>query len=421
MNKNLNDLCVIGLGYIGLPTASLFAANGMQVIGVDTNKSIVETVNNGKIHIVEPDLSELVYDVVMEKKLFATTKPQIARNYIITVPTPVKKPDFIPDMQYVYEAVDEILPLLTVGNLIIIESTISVGTTEKVAQYIKSKREDLKVPTKATDEADIYIAHCPERVLPGKILTELQTNDRIIGGVTTACGLAAKRLYESFVKSKVTLASSPKVAEMCKLVENSYRDVNIAFANEISILADKAFIDVWELRRLANLHPRVNILEPGPGVGGHCIAVDPWFLVEFGKQDAELIKTARSVNDKKPSFVLDKVMTCVKAFKEQNNVLASSEISIAIYGLSYKADVDDLRESPAFKITKNIIEAHIGPIEIIEPNISDLPASIIRGHVKKVEYSNAVIKVVLVDHQEFKSIKFDSKFVVDTRGIQENK
>lgn len=415
------DVCVIGLGYIGLPTASIFASVGLKVAGVDINETVVTNINKKTLKTREPGLLELVNKVVSDRLFIASTTPQISQNYIIAVPTPVIAANNKPDMKYIFKAIEKILPILKTGDLIVIESTISIGTTENIAKFIKLERPDLQVPLRADDMAGLHITHCPERVLPGKILRELRDNDRVIGGITSSCCKKAQELYEKVVNGGISSTSHVRVAEMSKLVENSYRDVNIAFANEISMLSSRAGIDVWELRRIANLHPRVNLLEPGPGVGGHCIAIDPWFLVDFGGEDARLIETARNVNDKKQFFVLEKIEEKLVKLLNSDPNRTGSDICIAIYGLSYKPDVDDLRESPAVAITRELAQRNHVNIEIIEPNVERLPAQLSSDRIRKVSSSNADVHVILVDHASFYAHKFNPEVTLDFRGVLSNK
>src|SRR5690554_4026144 len=297
---NFSTICMIGLGYIGLPTAAAFASRKIKVIGVDVNPDTVATINRGEIHIVEPDLDMVVQAAVTEGYLRATSTPEPADAFLIAVPTPFKGDSHDPDLSYIEAAADAIAPVLQKGNLVILESTSPVGATEKLAEWLAEARPDLTFPQTEGENSDIRIAHCPERVLPGHVLRELVQNDRIIGGMTPKCSEAACELYKTFVEGEC-VTTNARTAEMCKLTENSFRDVNIAFANELSIICDQLDISVWELIRLANRHPRVSILQPGPGVVGHCIAVDPWFIVSKARDSAKLIKTARLVNDNKPA------------------------------------------------------------------------------------------------------------------------
>ncbi|MGH1012812.1 UDP-N-acetyl-D-mannosamine dehydrogenase [Bacillus toyonensis] len=408
-------ICVMGLGYIGLPTASLLATKGFQVHGVDVNENAVEMINSGKVHIYEPDLDILVKAAVQSGKLKASLQPEEADIFILAVPTPFQD-GHKPDLTYVEAAAKTIAPVIKNGDIIILESTSPIGTTEKVAEWILEERPDLTTSEKMhSDKGRIYVAHCPERVLPGHILKELVENDRIIGGLDKESTKFTVEFYKQFVKGKI-LDTNARTAEMAKLTENSFRDVNIAFANELSLICDKLNINVWELIRLANRHPRVNILQPGPGVGGHCIAVDPWFIVDAAPEEAKLIHTARNVNDYKPMYVVEKVKEKADRFK--NPV-------IACLGLSFKANIDDLRESPAINIVEELISAQIGQINVVEPHIKELPGQL-TGKIELVDIQRALqvsdIIVILVDHENFYSIDqsfLKEKIVIDTRGIFE--
>lgn len=403
--QNFKHICVIGLGYIGLPTAATFAAHGVKVTGVDVNQHAVDMINKGKVHIVEPDLDALVRDVVAQQKLSAQLTPVAADAYIVAVPTPFKD-NHEPDLKYIEAAAKAIAPHLSQGNLVILESTSPVGATEQMAAWLSEARPDLSFPQQAGEQADILVAHCPERVLPGKVLQELISNDRIIGGMTPRCSKAASDLYKIFVKG-ACIETNARTAEMCKLTENSFRDVNIAFANELSVICDKLDINVWELISLANRHPRVNILQPGPGVGGHCIAVDPWFIVAKTPEQARLIRTAREVNDAKPEWVIDQVKVKIADFLQANPNKTIQDVTIACYGLAFKPDIDDLRESPALEITKKLAEQGLN-ILAIEPNIHELPAKL-PENVKLIsldESDIANIKLILVRHKKFLNHNF---------------
>ena len=416
MHKTVfKKVSVIGLGYIGLPTAAVIASRGVEVIGVDVSQHAVDTINQGKIHIVEPDLDMLVQSAVTTGKLRATIEPEAADVFMIAVPTPFTN-GFKPDVSYIEAAVKKIAPVLEKGNLVILESTSPVGTTENISQWMSEIRADLSFPHQASEQADIQIAHCPERVLPGYIIQELVSNDRVIGGLTPYCAEQAKSLYQLFVKAECIITDA-RTAEMAKLTENSFRDVNIAFANELSIICDKLNINVWELIKLANRHPRVNILKPGPGVGGHCIAVDPWFIVDSAPDEARLIRTAREVNDAKPEFVLNKVRQVAGEFKHPK---------IALLGLAFKADIDDLRESPAVGIAQKVIQDALGEVMIVEPHIKELPAQLQAGNTQLVSLGECLDKaniiVTLTDHSLFKQVKqsvLQEKVVIDARGIWE--
>jgi UDP-N-acetyl-D-mannosaminuronic acid dehydrogenase len=393
------SICVIGLGYIGLPTASLLGTKGYKVHGVDTSKQIVDTINEGKIHIVEPDLDILVKSAVQSGNLTAGLKPQKADIFIIAVPTPFKD-NHQPDLSYVEAATRMISPYIQAGNVVILESTSPVGTTDEVvARILKEEGHDI--------DKDVFVAHCPERVLPGRIIIELVQNDRIVGGINKISTDKAIEFYTSFVSGEV-LATDSRTAEMAKLTENSFRDVNIAFANELSLICDQENINVWQLIALANRHPRVNILQPGPGVGGHCIAVDPWFIVARAPKLAKLISTAREVNDYKPEWVIEKVRRSADKFKRP---------VIGCLGLAFKADVDDLRESPSVGIVHQLLKENVGEIIISEPNLSSHDEFELIPHEQVIARSDIVL--LLVDHKEFRNLKatdFKEKILIDTRG-----
>jgi UDP-N-acetyl-D-mannosaminuronic acid dehydrogenase len=411
-----NTVSVIGLGYIGLPTAAVIASRGINVIGVEINQAAVDIINRGEIHIVEPDLDIVVKSVVSTGYLRATTQVEKADVFMIAVPTPFKhteNDEHKPDLSYIESAAKAIAPVLEKGNLVILESTSPVGTTEKLAGWLKQARPDLSFPQDVGDNADINVAHCPERVLPGYVLQELVSNDRVIGGISSVCSNKAADLYKTFVRGECIITNA-RTAEMAKLTENSFRDVNIAFANELSTICDKLNINVWELTKLANRHPRVNILNSGPGVGGHCIAVDPWFIVDSCPEQALLIKQARLTNDAKPHYVIKQIREAADQFKRP---------VIACLGLAFKADIDDLRESPALQIVTALSEDNIGDIIAVEPNIKSLPKHL-EGKIELASLQEALAKanviVVLVDHKEFKSADktaFAKKVVIDTRGI----
>ncbi len=400
MTTNFKNICVIGLGYIGLPTASLLATKGYTVHGVDISQKVVDTINQGKIHIVEPDLDILVKSAVGSGNLKAGLKPVESDIFIIAVPTPFKEGKK-PDLSYVENATRLIAPYVKPGNLVILESTSPVGTTDEVVAAI------LKEHGHKTGE-EVYVAHCPERVLPGRILIELVENDRVVGGINDLSTQVTVEFYETFVRGDV-LPTTAKTAEMVKLTENSFRDVNIAFANELSMICDSENIEVWEVVALANRHPRVNILNPGPGVGGHCIAVDPWFIVHRSPEYARLIRTAREVNDHKPEWVLERVRKQAIKFKKP---------IIGCLGLAFKADVDDLRESPAMDIVRHLQKENIGQLLICEPNLkshSEFNLVSVDDVLKEAD-----IVLLLVDHKPFRKItatNLKEKIVIDTRGI----
>ena len=401
---SFKKVSVIGLGYIGLPTAAMFASRQIEVVGVDVNQAAVDIINQGKIHIVEPDLDIVVSAAVTEGFLKATTKPEAADAFIIAVPTPFKEGNK-PDLKYIKAACDAIAPVLSVGNLIILESTSPVGATEQMAQWLADARPDLSFPQSAGEQADVNVSHCPERVLPGQVMRELIDNARIIGGMTPKCAERSVDLYRSFVKGEC-ITTDARTAEMAKLTENSFRDVNIAFANELSVICDKLDIDVWELIKLSNLHPRVNILQPGCGVGGHCIAVDPWFIVDSAPEESRLIHTARVVNDDKPLWVIDKVKAAVLDVAS-NSGKSISDISVACFGLAFKANIDDLRESPALKIFKRLNDEEAFNCVAVEPNIHELPDSLSGANLTTVEdaITTADICLLLVAHDEFLQLK----------------
>lgn len=416
MNHAYKTVSMIGLGYIGLPTAAVLASRGVSVIGVDINQHAVDTINQGRIHIVEPELDALVHEVVRTGKLRAITKPESADVFLIAVPTPFKG-DHEPDLAYVEAASRSIAPVLKKGNLVILESTSPVGSSEQMSAWLAESRPDLTFPHQVGEQADINIAYCPERVLPGKVIHELVENDRVIGGMTPRCAIRASELYKIFVKGDCIITNA-RTAEMCKLTENSFRDVNIAFANELSLICDELNINVWELIRLANHHPRVNILQPGPGVGGHCIAVDPWFIVDKSPKTARLIRTAREVNDHKPHYVIEKVEAAAAKYKKPK---------IACLGLAFKADIDDLRESPSLEIVQHLKKMNLGELYIVEPHIPELPESLMGSDVHFANAIEAVEKadivLLLVNHQIFKEIGINSlagKVVIDTRGLWES-
>ncbi len=418
---SFNTISIIGLGYIGLPTAAMFASKGIKVIGVDVNQQTVDTINAGKIHIVEPELDEIIKKAVDESFLRATTSTEVADAFLIAVPTPFlsnENQDSAPkpDLSYIKSAAKSVAQVLKKGDLVILESTSPVGATEQMSEWLAEERSDLTFPQTHGEDSDIRVAYCPERVLPGHVIKELVKNDRIIGGMTNYCSTLAIKLYETFVEGEC-IVTSARTAEMAKLTENSSRDVGIAFANELSIICDKLEVDVWELINLANRHPRVNILQPGPGVGGHCIAVDPWFIVSKTPEEAMLIKTARSVNDFKPRWVVDKVKIEIANFLKKYPDKKLNEVVIACYGLAFKPDIDDLRESPALNITKDIASMHTGQVLAVEPNIESLNSVSFTLVSINEAISKADIHLMLVDHKEFKEISLSSDFIIDTKGI----
>ncbi len=417
---SFETVSVVGLGYIGLPTAAMFASRKKKVVGVDVNQHAVDTINQGKIHIVEPELDMIVNAAVKEGYLKAVITPEAADAFLIAVPTPFlpcKDGDVPePDLSYIEAASKAIAPVLKKGDLVILESTSPVGTTEQMAEWLAQSRSDLTFPQTHGEDADINVAHCPERVLPGHVVRELVENDRVIGGLTLKCSQRSVELYQTFVQGECVITNA-RTAEMAKLTENSSRDVQIAFANELSVICDKLDINVWELIALANRHPRVNILQPGPGVGGHCIAVDPWFIVAKTPNDAKLIHTARKVNDNKPAWVLDKVKVAITDLLLSDTNKKIEDISIACYGLAFKPDIDDLRESPALSIVQEIASIHRGTTIAIEPNIDELASSMRFTLATYEEAQDADIHLLLVDHKEFKQALKPKGTIIDTKGI----
>ena len=406
-------VAVIGLGYIGLPTAAFMASNGINVIGVDIDERRVQEINSGKVPFFEPDFESLLIGVVSQGRLTAQTATPNADAYIVAVPTPFAE-GYDVDTRFIRAAAESIAPQLSGGELVILESTSPPGTTERLASLIIDLRSDLTL--EADRPNSVYFAHCPERVLPGRIMVEMADNDRVIGGLSPRASEMARQLYEKFCNGKMLLTDS-KTAELTKLTENSYRDVNIAFANELSVICDRLGVDVWELIKLANHHPRVNVLQPGPGVGGHCIAVDPWFIVSAAPEDARLIRKAREVNLAKPQFVIDKVLDKAERFKTP---------IIAVLGLAFKANIGDLRESPSVDIVEQLsARLEVADIRVVEPHVDDLPVALARhANVKLTDTITALdgadIVLLLVDHAPFRDIDpsvLAEKAVIDTRGF----
>jgi len=395
-------LVMMGLGYIGLPTAAVVANRGINVLGVDVNESVVNTINEGKIHIVEPELDKLVKDVVEKGLLQASLTPEEAEVYLIAVPTPFKNNNK-PDLKYVESATRMILPKLKEGDLYIIESTCPVGTTQKMANIIFDERPELK--------DKINIAYCPERVLPGKVIFELENNDRVIGGINESSTFLAMKFYKKFVKGKLH-STNAKTAEMCKLVENSSRDVSIAFANELSIICDKADVNVWELINLANKHPRVNILQPGTGVGGHCIAVDPWFIVSDFEKEAKIIRNAREINNYKTNWVIEKIKSTALQFELNTR----KKPVVALLGMAFKANIDDLRESPALQVAETLFSKDFCDLVFVEPNILKHDEY---NLTKLSELDKVDIVAYLVAHKEFIDFK-TSALELDFCGVKKN-
>ena len=402
----MEKICVLGLGYVGLPTASIFATKGFDVLGVDVRSEIVDGINRGEIHISEPGLDVLVKSAVLSEKLTAATLPASADVFILSVPTPLTK-EHKPDLSFVEAATDSIVPVVAAGNLVILESTVPVGTTAAVAKRLRKSGLDVG--------EELLVAHCPERVLPGHVLKELVENDRIIGGLNPESAQRARALYRTIVDGEIYLTDCP-TAEMTKLIENAFRDVNIAFANELSLISDKLGINVWELIKLANRHQRVNILQPGPGVGGHCIALDPWLLIASDPENARLIRMARSVNQHKTSWVIERIQALAGRFKTP---------VIACLGLAYKDDIDDLRESPAVEIVATLAEERVGRLLVVEPYATVLPPPLAAyPDVVLTDLSGALreadILVLLTHHRVFADVDHEQlkeKFVVDTRGM----
>ena len=416
MKEKRQKVSVIGLGYIGLPTAAILAKNGFDVVGIDINEDIIKTLQNGKIHIVEPDLENLVKGAINNKTLSLSSTFIESDVFIIAVPTPLKD-STEPELGFVKSAAQSISEFVKPGNLIILESTVPVGTTAIIKDILEVNRPDLFFSSNESHDEQVYIAHCPERVLPGNILFEITHNDRIIGGLNSESSQKASIFYSSFVTGSIYLTNS-KTAELSKLVENSYRDVNIAFANELSTISEEFGIDVWELIELANKHPRVNILQPGPGVGGHCIAIDPWFIVNSAPKNSQLIRTAREVNDNKPRKIIDSLQALARSTGQH------SSLNITTLGLAFKKNIDDLRESPAMEIAETVSKMGFNSHNIVEPNIKTLPSNFIDTNTNlcDLEYgiSNADILLLLVDHDEFLEIKkrdLSKIKIIDTRGM----
>ncbi|MBU3632881.1 UDP-N-acetyl-D-mannosamine dehydrogenase [Polynucleobacter sp. AP-Feld-500C-C5] len=419
---NFNQICVIGLGYIGLPTSLLFAKNGLKVIGVDTNQSILNTLSLGLPPIQEYGIENLIEHAISKQLLVPRSKPESSDAFIIAVPTPFvydsSNPSSIPspDISFIYAACNSIAPVLKKGDLVILESTSPVGTSDLISKQLEKLRPDLKLPHSHSEASDIFIAYCPERVIPGNIFQELVFNDRIIGGITPASAEIATSLYKLFVRGRC-ISTDSKTAELCKLAENAYRDVNIGFANELSIVASEYGINANELIHISNLHPRVNILQPGIGVGGHCIAVDPWFIVKDFPDQTPIIQAARKTNDLRPKWISSKIRTAIDSFAAKS---PHKEISICILGLSYKPDVDDLRESPAVLIAKELCNIFAGKISIAEPFVSKLPDELCSTS-NLINFEEALnscdILVLLVPHKlfldEISKESLESKCIID--------
>lgn len=418
MDTSLNTISVIGLGYIGLPTAAVLASRRVKVIGVDINQHAVDTINQGKIHIVEPELDMVVQSTVTQGYLRATTKPEPADAFLIAVPTPFKG-DHEPDLSYVKAATEAISAVLKKGDTVILESTSPVGTTEQVVQWLSELRPDLALPLPGSTDSDVYVAYCPERVLPGQVVRELVENDRIIGGINAQSTEKARAVYRLFVEGEL-LASNARTAEMSKLTENAFRDVNIAFANELSLICDRLDINVWELIKLANHHPRVNILQPGAGVGGHCIAVDPWFIVDKTPEQARIVRMAREVNDGKPNWVVDQIRAAVEQVTASGK--KPEEITVALLGLAFKPDIDDLRESPALHIAEAVLGTLRCKFTIVEPYIEEMPRNLREYQLAPLDdaLATADVVAVLVSHTPFREAKLqrnDKQIFVDAVGL----
>ena len=411
-DRPFDKICMVGLGYIGLPTAAVMASRGLNIVGLEITPRVVDTINKGQIHITEPNLEDYVKEAVEKRLLRATLTAEAADAFMIAVPTPIdaqKKSD----LAYVMSAGKTIAAVLKKGDIVILESTSPVGATEQLMAVLSKLRPDLSFPVRGTEGCDIHMAYCPERVLPGKVLEELVSNDRAIGGMTKACTARATALYSLFVEGTL-FPTDTRSAELCKLAENAFRDVNIAYANELANVCEGLDMNVWEVIHLANRHPRVNILQPGPGVGGHCIAVDPWFIAEVAPDDTPLIQTARRVNDSRPHRIVDRVKAECKALdKDEENIV------IACYGLAFKPDIDDLRESPSLEIAREVAASHSGKVLVVDPNVEG-------GHdpVQGAElvdmglaYTSADVHVLLVDHNEFKALTPPRGVIVDVKGI----
>ncbi len=412
----MSTICVVGLGYIGLPVASMLASRGHNVVGYDVNSKAVDSVNKGQAHFFEPDLDMLLKAAVNTERLKASTMPVEADYYVIAVPTPFRA-NHEPDLSYVDAATQSIAPFLKTGSTVVLESTSPVGTTERIAEQLAAARTDLRFPAykETLGDFDVAIAHCPERILPGQMVKELVTNDRIIGGMTEKCSQAAAELYRSFVSSEMFITDC-RTAEFVKLIENSYRDVNIAFANELSVICDKLNIDVWAAIELANRHPRVSILQPGAGVGGHCIAVDPWFVVSAAPEESRIIRAARETNDAKPHWVARQIIQHADRFK--NPV-------VGCFGATYKPDVEDMRESPSLEVIKLVAANSDIRVIVCDPMIKGLPDEL--SGMNKVSFASiddtcnqSDIAALLVGHRQFRKIspnRFLNKIVVDAIGL----
>lgn len=411
--REFAKVAVLGLGYIGLPTAAVIASRNAEVLGVDIKEEVLHGVATGSIHIYEPDLDGLVQKVVADRSLRVAAEPEPSDVFIIAVPTPIDEHKR-PDLTCVFAAARSIAPALDRGNLVILELTSPVGTTEAICTLLSELRPDLTFPRQAVAAADVNVAYCPERVLPGRILSEIVQNDRCVGGISIACALRAQRFYKSFVRGACIITTA-RTAELVKLTENAFRDTNIAFANELAMICERLDISVWDIIDLANRHPRVNILKPGPGVGGHCISVDPWFIVHSTPDLANLIRTARTTNDGMVAHTIAAATALIDAHPYAD---------VACLGLSFKANVDDLRGSPALQVAKALAERYRSRIKIVEPYVRALPSDIAGTGAGFVSLKDALasceVAVVLVDHEEFRSVPLAERrhlAVLDTRGI----
>lgn len=405
--------CIIGLGYVGLPTAAVLAEAKFDVVGVDVSQTVVSRVNSGQAGLAEPGLDELIQRGLKSNKLRAQGTPEMADVFVIAVPTPINENN-VPDLRYVNSATASIAPFLKSGDLVLLESTSPVGTTEEISGLLSVLRPDLRLPNHCLSNCDIFIAYCPERVLPGAALEELVLNSRTVGGITEKCGKKAKEFYSHFCKGEIHVANSARTAELTKLVENSFRDVNIAFANELSMLCNELDINVWELIKLANYHPRVEILQPGAGVGGHCIAVDPWFIVHSAPLNSKLIKMGREVNDYKSEWIFSKIQDDIEEIKVVNNI---KDPNIVIYGLTFKPNIDDLRESPALRISEKI-RCKYRNITIVEPYINKLPDNLKDcHHLSDASLASGDYHVYLVAHDQFKKMNPPHGKYLDVVGL----
>ena len=411
--QDFRRICVVGLGYVGLPTAAILATKGIDVVGVDIDAARVAAVNAGATYIAEPDLGAMVRESVERGRLRARQEVVAADVFVVAVPTPFGR-EHEPDLSCLRDAAASVAQVLVPGNLVVLESTSPVGTTEAICEWLAELRPGLTFPHTAGEDSDIRVAYSPERILPGNVLAELVNNDRVVGGVTPSCARAASSLYRIFVQGTCS-ATSARTAELVKLAENSYRDVNLAFANELSLVCDVLGLDPWEVIELANRHPRVDVLRPGPGVGGHCVAVDPWFLVHAAPEQTPLVQTARRINDGKPQWVVDRVLAACDGLANP---------TIACLGLAYKANVGDLRESPAVGIVERLESMVAGTVYVVDPHVAGLPDSLVHSRVRLVDQDDALsvadVVVVLTDHREFQDIESDwlaSKRLIDTRGL----